>query len=48
MIKHSLLLLTLKKHSTCSVQINNVAREWFDVTNGVRQGDSLSPTLFSI
>ena len=38
----------LYKTSKSSVQINNVASEWFDVTNWVRQGDSLSPTLFSI
>ena len=38
----------LYKTSKSSVQIKNVATEWFDVTNGVHQGDSLSPTLFSI
>ena len=40
-------VISLYKTSKSSVQINNVASEWFDVTNGVRQGDSLSPTLFS-
>ena len=38
----------LYKTSKSSVQINNVATEWSDVTNGVHQGYSLSPTLFSI
>ena len=32
----------LYKTSKSSVQINNVASEWFDVTNWVRQGDSLT------
>ena len=30
------------------VRLNNEVTDWFDVTTGVRQGDSLSPTLFSI
>ena len=38
----------LYKTSKSSVQINNVATELFDVTNGIRQSDSLSSTLFSI
>ena len=38
----------LYQNSKSRVQLNNLATEWFDVTNGVRQGDSLSPTLFSI
>ena len=38
----------LYKASKSSVQINNVVSKWFDVTNEVRQGDSFSPTLFSI
>ena len=38
----------LYKTSKNSVQINNVASEWFNVTNGVRRGYSLAPALFSI
>ena len=30
------------------VQINGYLGKWFKVKSGVRQGDSLSPTLFSI
>ena len=30
------------------VRVNTEVTDWFDVTTGVRQGDSLSPTLFSI
>ena len=31
-----------------SVQLCNKLSQWFPVTAGVRQGDSLSPTLFAI
>ena len=31
-----------------SIKVNNMTTDWFDVTSGVRQGDSLSPTLFSL
>ena len=30
------------------IRINNMLSEWFTVINGVRQGDTLSPTLFSL
>ena len=30
------------------IKINDKVTDWFNVTSGVRQGDSLSPSLFSI
>ena len=34
--------------SQSAVRLNNCYTEWFQVTTGVRQGDTLSPLLFSI
>ncbi len=31
-----------------SVKLNNLYTPWFNITAGVRQGDTLSPTLFSL
>ncbi len=28
------------------VKVNNIATDWFNINSGVRQGNSLSPTLF--
>ena len=30
------------------IKLNSILAEWFDVTSGVRQGDTLSPTLFNL
>ena len=32
----------------CCVNVNGKNTNWFDISYGVRQGDTLSPTLFSI
>ncbi len=34
--------------SLCSISINDLLTDWFDTKSGVRQGDTLSPTLFGI
>ncbi len=38
----------LYRNTECCIKINNMLSEWFLVNNGVRQGDNLSPTLFSL
>ena len=38
----------LYRDTKSCVKINNMYTEWFQVNNGVRQGDSMSPTLFSL
>ncbi len=35
-------------HPLSSVKLNNYETDWFSTESGVRQGDSLSPTLFTI
>jgi hypothetical protein len=36
------------QHSTASVRVNNKLTDWFTFQTGVKQGDTASPTLFSI
>ncbi len=35
-------------HPMACVKVNNNITQWFDISSGVRQGDSLSPTLFGL
>ncbi len=39
---------SIYQHSVSCVRINNKCTEWFDCKTGVKQGDNLSPTFFSI
>ena len=39
---------SLYKETEACVRINNQLTGWFSCTYGVRQGDTISPTLFSI
>ena len=41
-------LRSLYSNTTSCIRLNNIFTAWFPVTSGVRQGDVLSPTLFSI
>ncbi len=38
----------LYNNPTGCVRLNDYSTDWFDIDSGVRQGDSLSPTLFGI
>ena len=38
----------LLSNSAAKIRINNFYTNWFNVSSGVRQGDTLSPTLFSM
>ena len=41
-------ITTLYTNSIASVRLNGNMTDWFSVNSGVRQGDSLSTTLFNI
>ncbi len=36
------------QNSYCSVYVNNMLTDWFDTNAGIKEGDSLSPTMFGI
>ncbi len=36
------------QESICSINVNNMLTKWFDTNCGVKQGDTLSPTIFGI
>ncbi len=38
----------LYRHSLACIKINGYISEWFDISSGVQQGDSLSLTLFGL
>ncbi len=38
----------LYNNSLSNVKLNNYLTDWFSTESGIRQGDSLSPTLFAI
>ena len=39
---------SIYSNASCSVKINGIMSEWFESNQGVKQGDNLSPNLFSI
>ena len=41
-------LKSLYRSVRCSVRVNRIESEWFNVTTGLRQGCILSPILFNL
>lgn len=39
---------SLYEHNESCIRLNNLHSDWFDVNSGVKQGDNISPTLFSL
>ena len=48
MASYIILKKSIFTSSTSCIRINNKLTDWFDCTNGVKQGDNLSTTLFSV
>jgi len=44
----AIFIKNLYSHNQCCVNIQSMCTDWFSVSSGVRQGDSLSTTLFNI
>ena len=42
------IIKSLYDNNTCAVMLKEFVTPWFNASTGIRQGDSLSPTLFSI
>lgn len=38
----------LYRHNESCMKLNNVCTDWFTINSGVKQGDNISPTLFSL
>ncbi len=36
------------RHPIACAKVNNNVTDWFNISNGIRQGDSLSPTSFGL
>ncbi len=39
-------IMTMYNHPMACVKVNDNITQWFNISSGLRQGDSLSPTLF--
>ena len=42
-----LMIKTMYTHTRSCIKLNKLFTDWFDVNSGVKQGDNMSPTLFS-
>ena len=41
-------IVSLYSDSSACVKLNSLRTDWFDISSGVKQGDTLSPTLFNM
>ena len=42
-----LMIKAMYTHTRSCIKLNKLLTDWFDVNSGVKQGDNMSPTLFS-